>query len=55
MTEMQHDVNPHMRAVLADWLIEVSEEYRLCSDTLWLTFNFLDRFLSKVQVRHAVQ
>ncbi len=51
LQEVQPDVNSHMRAVLVDWLIEVSEEYKLCSDTLWLTFNFLDRFLSTQQVR----
>lgn len=35
-----------MRSILVDWLVEVGQEYRLTSDTLFLTVNLLDRFLS---------
>lgn len=35
-----------MRGILVDWLVEVAQEYRLTSDTLHLTVNMLDRFLS---------
>eukprot|EP00878_Enallax_costatus_P020453 GHUV01021627.1.p1 GENE.GHUV01021627.1~~GHUV01021627.1.p1 ORF type:complete len:248 (+),score=107.97 GHUV01021627.1:282-1025(+) len=35
-----------MRKILVDWLVEVGQEYRLTSDTLHLTINMLDRFLS---------
>jgi cyclin A len=35
-----------MRCILVDWLVEVAQEYRLTSDTLHLTLNLLDRFLS---------
>lgn len=28
-------MNSNMRAILVDWLVEVSEEYKLCSDTLF--------------------
>lgn len=47
----QNDMNSKMRAILVDWLVEVAEEYKLCADTLYLTVNYLDRFLS----RHIVQ
>ena len=35
-----------MRAILVDWLVEVSEEYKLCADTLYQAVNYIDRFLS---------
>lgn len=43
---MQRDVNPKMRAILIDWLVEVAEEYKLCADTLYQCVNYIDRFLS---------
>ncbi|KAL6850178.1 hypothetical protein ACP4OV_020805 [Aristida adscensionis] len=46
METIQKDVNPSMRAILIDWLVEVAEEYRLVPDTLYLTVNYIDRFLS---------
>uniref|UniRef100_J3LQR4 Uncharacterized protein n=1 Tax=Oryza brachyantha TaxID=4533 RepID=J3LQR4_ORYBR len=36
----------HMRSILVDWLVEVAEEYKLVSDTLYLTVSYIDRFLS---------
>eukprot|EP00967_Tisochrysis_lutea_P127106 scaffold215782_cov15-Tisochrysis_lutea.AAC.1 len=42
----QTDVNAKMRAILVDWLVEVAEEYKLCADTLYLSVNYIDRFLS---------
>lgn len=51
LDKVQPDVNIKMRAILVDWLVEVSEEYRLCADTLYTTINFLDRFMSL----HVVQ
>ncbi|XP_042479293.1 cyclin-A1-4-like isoform X2 [Macadamia integrifolia] len=46
MEEVQKDINPSMRAILIDWLVEVAEEYRLVPDTLYLTINYIDRYLS---------
>ncbi|KAJ1294574.1 hypothetical protein BS78_01G155400 [Paspalum vaginatum] len=43
---VQIDVTPNMRAILVDWLVEVAEEYKLVSDTLYLTVSYIDRFLS---------
>lgn len=43
---VQKDVNASMRAILIDWLVEVAEEYRLVPDTLYLTVNYIDRYLS---------
>ncbi|GAV74666.1 Cyclin_N domain-containing protein/Cyclin_C domain-containing protein [Cephalotus follicularis] len=44
--KVQKDVSPNMRGVLVDWLVEVAEEYKLVADTLFLTINYIDRFLS---------
>ncbi|KAE8802939.1 cyclin-A3-1-like [Hordeum vulgare] len=43
---VQVDVTPNMRGILVDWLVEVAEEYKLVSDTLYLTVSYIDRFLS---------
>uniref|UniRef100_A0A0E0KG30 Uncharacterized protein n=1 Tax=Oryza punctata TaxID=4537 RepID=A0A0E0KG30_ORYPU len=43
---VQVDVTANMRAILVDWLVEVAEEYKLVSDTLYLTISYIDRFLS---------
>lgn len=39
-----------VREILVDWLVEVAEEYKLVSDTLYLTISHIDRYLSS----HAV-
>ena len=43
---VQSDVTANMRTILVDWLVEVAEEYKLVSDTLYLTISYVDRFLS---------
>ncbi|XP_062164202.1 cyclin-A2-2-like isoform X2 [Alnus glutinosa] len=47
MEKLQRDITPSMRGILIDWLVEVSEEYKLVPDTLYFTVNLIDRFLSK--------
>ncbi|OXB73890.1 UNVERIFIED_CONTAM: hypothetical protein H355_003984 [Colinus virginianus] len=42
----QPDITTEMRAILVDWLVEVGEEYKLQTETLYLAVNYLDRFLS---------
>ncbi|KAD6795321.1 hypothetical protein E3N88_06217 [Mikania micrantha] len=46
MEKIQKDVTAGMREILVDWLVEVAEEYKLVSDTLFLTVSYIDRFLS---------
>ncbi|XP_066930558.1 G2/mitotic-specific cyclin-A-like isoform X1 [Clytia hemisphaerica] len=48
--EKQVDINKSMRSVLIDWLVEVAEEYKLNPQTLFLTVNYIDRFLSCMSV-----
>jgi cyclin B len=48
--DSQTDINGRMRAILIDWLVEVHLKYRLRPETLFLTVNLLDRYLSLTQV-----
>merc|ERR550532_1669268 len=44
--EHQADINGKMRAILIDWLVEVHMKYHLRPETLFLTVNIIDRYLS---------
>jgi len=48
--DQQPEINGKMREILVDWLAEVSGAYRMRSETLFLTVNLLDRFLSRLRV-----
>lgn len=48
--DKQTDINHKMRAILVDWLVEVHMKYRLRKETLFLTVNLIDRYLSRVPV-----
>ncbi len=50
MDTVQNDINQNMRGILVDWLVEVAEEYKLSSENLYLSANYVDRFLSVVPV-----
>ena len=47
----QPDVTYSMRSILVDWLVEVADEYRLHTETLFLAVNYIDRFLSQMAVQ----
>ncbi|ONK76626.1 uncharacterized protein A4U43_C03F30290 [Asparagus officinalis] len=47
METVQRDITHSMRGILIDWLVEVSDEYGLVPDTLYLAVNIIDRFLSQ--------
>ena len=46
----QKTINKRMRAILIDWIVDVHKKYRLKPETLYLTVNIIDRFLSKQNV-----
>lgn len=50
METLQRDITQSMRAILVDWIVEVSEEYKLVPDTLYLTVHCIDLFLSQNHV-----
>ncbi|XP_059079385.1 G2/mitotic-specific cyclin-A-like isoform X2 [Tigriopus californicus] len=47
----QPDITFAMRSILIDWLVEVSEEYKLQQETIYLGVNYIDRFLSVMSVQ----
>ncbi|XP_021759529.1 putative cyclin-A3-1 [Chenopodium quinoa] len=46
MQIIQKDVSANMRGILVDWLVELAEEFKVVSDTLYLTISHIDRYLS---------
>ncbi|PNW85728.1 hypothetical protein CHLRE_03g207900v5 [Chlamydomonas reinhardtii] len=51
--DSQPEINSKMRSILVDWLVEVSEEYRMVPDTLYYAVNFLDRVLTLQRVSRS--
>ena len=49
--KQQKDINEKMRIILIDWLIEVHLKFKLLPETLFLTINFIDRYLQKNQTK----
>jgi hypothetical protein len=47
---LQSDINPTMRGILVDWLVEVCSEFTLLPETLYLAVNITDRALSKFSI-----
>ncbi|KAJ0084764.1 hypothetical protein Patl1_30108 [Pistacia atlantica] len=45
--DAQPEINEKMRSILVDWLTEVHRKFQLMPETLYLTLNIVDRFLSK--------
>jgi hypothetical protein len=48
---LQTDINEKMRAILVDWIIDVHYKFKLTPETLFLTVNLIDRYLSDRNVR----
>ncbi|KAK4223869.1 cyclin-like protein [Podospora fimiseda] len=44
--EIQTEIQWSMRSVLMDWLVQVHNRFGLLPETLFLTVNYIDRFLS---------
>ncbi|KAF2719763.1 hypothetical protein K431DRAFT_106326 [Polychaeton citri CBS 116435] len=42
----QQEIQWSMRSVLIDWLVQVHQRFNLLPETLFLTVNYIDRFLS---------
>jgi len=47
---VQPEVNAKMRAILIDWLVDVQVKFEMKQDTLFLTVNLIDRYLSRKSV-----
>jgi len=44
--DQQQEIQWSMRAVLVDWVVQVHQRFSLLPETLFLTVNYIDRFLS---------
>lgn len=44
--DKQRDINPKMRSILIDWILEVHHKFELMPETLYLTTYIIDRYLS---------
>ncbi|KAA8492954.1 Cyclin-B2-2 [Porphyridium purpureum] len=54
--DRQEDITKNMRGILIDWLVDVHHRFRMMAETLYLTINVIDRFLSKkVVMRNKLQ
>tara|TARA_R110002050_G_scaffold103966_4_gene213091 strand:+ start:393 stop:1217 length:825 start_codon:yes stop_codon:yes gene_type:complete len=53
LLEVQEELRENMREILVDWLVEVGEEYKLSSETLFLTKNYIDRYLCCVSIKRG--
>jgi cyclin B len=42
-----------MRAILVDWMVDVHLKFKLLSETLFLTVNLIDRYLSIKQIQRS--
>jgi len=49
----QPDISSNMRSILMEWLVEVADEYKLQSQTLYLGASYVDRFLSCMSVTRS--
>lgn len=54
MNVIQSDITEKMRAILVDWLIDVHLKFKLLPETLFLTINITDRYLSKVNINRKI-
>ncbi|KAM7526912.1 hypothetical protein LguiA_016814 [Lonicera macranthoides] len=49
--EIQTEINPQMRGILINWLIEVHLKFDLMQETLYLMVTLLDQYLSLVSIK----
>ncbi|KAM4713803.1 G2/mitotic-specific cyclin-B3 [Anableps anableps] len=52
--DKQPSLNPEMRAILIDWLVEVQENFELFHETLYLAIKMTDHYLSKEPIHRQM-
>jgi G2/mitotic-specific cyclin-B, other len=50
----QNSITASMRAMLVDWLVDIHSKFRCVPETLHLTVNIIDRYLSTVEVTRDI-
>ena len=51
--QFQTDINSKMRAILIDWLIDVHLKFNFRQETLYITINIIDRYLSVKRIERC--
>ena len=46
----QQQIKPHMRKIVTEWMLEVSEEEKCSPEVFSLAVNYMDRVLSQVNI-----
>ena len=46
----QTQVNENVRAILVDWILNVHAKFKLLPETLFITINLIDRFMSQHRI-----
>ena len=49
--KIQTEIAPHMRKIVTDWMLEVCEDQQCQPEVFFLAVNYLDRFLSLVNIK----
>lgn len=53
---VQKEIKPHMRKIVTDWMLEVTEEEKCSPEVFSLAVNYMDRILSQVNIsKHQFQ
>lgn len=47
----QENINESIRSTLVDWMIQIHYNFKLLPETLFLTINMIDRYMSKHQIQ----
>merc|ERR1711862_1039674 len=50
-SHLESHIAPHMRKIVTDWMLEVCEDQQCKPEVFFLSINYLDRFLSKVNIK----
>jgi len=50
---LQIEIKPRMRKIVTDWMLEVCEDSQCQPEVFYLSINYLDRFLSKVNIQKS--
>jgi cyclin A len=51
LLKVQSEINYFMRGILVDWMIEVADHFKLAAQTLHLSVNYVDRYLSAFPIK----
>lgn len=46
LSKIQNEIKDTSRAFLVEWIIDVHRKFKLMSETLYVTINIVDRYLS---------